>query len=85
MATASLESLKVKDANESKAIILQVLNKQSGPAADIVSINAGSTLYAANVAPSIQVGVEMAKDAIASGKAKQKLDELITLSQTLAG
>ena len=85
MATASLQSLKVKDANESKAIILQVLNKQSGPAADIVSINAGSTLYAANIAPSIQVGVEMAKDAIASGKAKQKLDELITLSQTLAG
>jgi anthranilate phosphoribosyltransferase len=35
--------------------------------------------------PSIQVGVQMAKDAIASGKAKQKLDELITLSQTLAG
>jgi anthranilate phosphoribosyltransferase len=85
MTTASLESLKVNDANESKAIILQVLNKQSGPAADIVSINAGSTLYAANIAPSIQVGVEMAKDAIASGKAKQKLDELITLSQTLAG
>jgi anthranilate phosphoribosyltransferase len=85
IAASSLESLKVQDANESKSIILNVLDDQSGPAKDIVCLNAGATLYAANCVPSIQVGVQMAKDAIASGKAKQKLDELITLSQTLAG
>ena len=85
IAASSLESLKVKDANESKSIILNVLDDQSGPAKDIVCLNAGATLYAANCVLSIQVGVQMAKDAIASGKAKQKLDELITLSQTLAG
>lgn len=84
IAASSLESLKVKDANESKSIILNVLDDQSGPAKDIVCLNAGATLYAANCVPSILVGVQMAKDAIASGKAKQKLDELITLSQTLA-
>jgi anthranilate phosphoribosyltransferase len=85
IAASSLEALKVKDANESKSIILNVLDDQSGPAKDIVCLNAGATLYAANCVLSIQVGVQMAKDAIASGKAKQKLDELITLSQTLAG
>ena len=85
IAASSLESLKVKDANESKSIILNVLDDQSGPAKDIVCLNAGATLYAANCVSSIQVGVQMAKEAIASGKAKQKLDELITLSQTLAG
>ncbi len=85
IAASSLESLKVQDANESKSIILNVLDDQSGPAKDIVCLNAGATLYAANCVPSIQVGFQMAKDAIASGKAKQKLDELITLSQTLAG
>ena len=71
--TSSLESLKVKDANESKAIILQVLDNQSGLAKDIVCLNAGATLYAANIANSIADGIYQAKEAIASGKAKQKL------------
>jgi anthranilate phosphoribosyltransferase len=82
--TSSLESLKVKDANESKAIILQVLDNQSGLANDIVCLNAGATLYAANVANSIADGIYQAKEAITSGKAKQKLDALIALTQSLA-
>jgi len=82
--TSSLESLKVKDANESKAIILQVLDNQSGLAKDIVCLNAGATLYAANIANSIADGIYQAKEAIASGKAKQKLDALIALTQSLA-
>lgn len=81
---ASLETLKVKDAQESKNIILNIMSNQPGPARDIVCLNAGATLYAANVCASIADGVVLAKETIASGKAKQKLDALIALTQSLA-
>jgi anthranilate phosphoribosyltransferase len=84
MATSSLESLQVQDANQSKKIILQVFNNESGPARDIVCLNAGATLYAANVTRSIAEGVTLAQKAIAEGKAKQKLDAFVTLTQHLA-
>jgi len=81
---ASLETLKVKDAQESKNIILNIMNNQPGPACDIVCLNAGATLYAANICASIADGVVLAKETTASGKAKQKLDALIALTQSLA-
>ena len=81
---SSLESLKVKDANESKQIILDTFDNQPGPARDIVCLNAGATLYAANVVSNILEGVHRAKEVIAAGLAKQKLDALISLTQRLA-
>ena len=81
---SSLESLKVKDANESKQIILDIFDNQPGPARDIVCLNAGATLYAANVVSNILEGVHRAKEVIAAGLAKQKLDALISLTQRLA-
>ncbi|MBM3349630.1 MAG: anthranilate phosphoribosyltransferase, partial [Betaproteobacteria bacterium] len=84
IAIASMENLKVADAQESKAIILNVMNNQSGPARDIVCLNAGATLYAANVSPSIAEGVQLANSTIASGKAKQKLEAFVALTQSLA-
>ncbi len=84
IAHASMDSLKVADAQESKAIILNIMNNQSGPARDIVCLNAGATLYAANVSPSIAEGIELANSTIASGKAKQKLEAFVALTQSLA-
>jgi anthranilate phosphoribosyltransferase len=84
IANASVETLKVADAQESKTIILGIMNNQSGPARDIVCLNAGATLYAANVCQSIAEGVQLANSTIASGKAKQKLEAFITLTQSLA-
>ena len=84
IATALMENLKVADAQESKAIILNIMNNQSGPARDIVCLNAGATLYAANVSPSIADGIELADSTIASGKAKQKLEAFVALTQSLA-
>jgi anthranilate phosphoribosyltransferase len=81
---SSLESLKVKDANESKQIILDIFDNQSGPARDIVCLNAGATLYAANVVGNISTGVHQAKEVITTGLAKQKLNALVTLTQRLA-
>jgi anthranilate phosphoribosyltransferase len=84
IANTSMETLKVADAQESKAIILNIMNNQSGPARDIVCLNAGATLYAANVSPSIADGIALANSTIASGKAKQKLEAFVTLTQSLA-
>ena len=81
---ASSRALKVHTAQESKAMLLGVLDKVPGPAADIVVLNAGAALYAANVAPDIAAGMVSAREAIASGAARAKLDALVTLSQTLA-
>jgi anthranilate phosphoribosyltransferase len=65
-------------------MLLGVLDQVPGPAADIVVLNAGAALYAANVAPDIAAGMVLAREAIASGAARAKLDALVTLSQTLA-
>jgi anthranilate phosphoribosyltransferase len=84
IANASMENLKVADAQESKAIILNIMNNQSGPARDVVCLNAGATLYAANVCKSIAEGVQLASSTITSGKAKQKLEAFVALTQSLA-
>ena len=79
--TALTSSFKVADAEESKAIVLDVLNKAAGPASDIVCLNAGAVLYVADVAPTIAIGIQMAQAAIASGAARQKLDQFVTATQ----
>ena len=84
IAIASMETLKVADAQESKTIILNLMNNQSGPARDVVCLNAGATLYAANVSPSIAEGIALANSTIATGKAKQKLEAFVALTQSLA-
>ena len=79
--TALTSSFKVADAEESKAIVLDVLNKAAGPASDIVCLNAGAVLYVADVAPTIAIGILMAQAAIASGAARQKLDQFVAATQ----
>jgi anthranilate phosphoribosyltransferase len=80
---SSNRALKVETAEQSKAMLLSVLDNQAGPARDIVILNAGAALYAANVTPSMKEGVERARAAIESGAARQRLDQLIALSNTL--
>jgi len=46
-------------------------------------LNAGTALYAANVASSIKEGIERAREAIASGAARRKLDQFVATSQKL--
>lgn len=79
--TALTNSFKVENAEESKAIVLDVLNHTPGPASDIVCFNAGAVLYVADVAPSIASGIQMAQAAIASGAARQKLDQFVDATQ----
>jgi anthranilate phosphoribosyltransferase len=61
-----------------------VLNNEAGPARDIVVLNAGVALYAANVVDSIEAGIGKAREALASGAAKAKLDQLIAAASALS-
>jgi anthranilate phosphoribosyltransferase len=85
MPMASNRALKVETPQESLALLRQVLDNQPGPARDIVVLNAGAALYAANVAPSIQDGIARARVALESGAAKAKLDQLVRVAKTLGG
>jgi len=65
-------------------MLLGVLDNQAGPARDIVVLNAGVALYAANVVDSIEAGIARAREALASGAAKAKLDQLVTVAHALS-
>jgi anthranilate phosphoribosyltransferase len=82
LAMASNRTLKVETPEQSKAMLLGVLNLQPGAARDIVVLNAGAALYAANVADSIQAGIELAQTAIDSGAARDVLARLVATTQS---
>ena len=81
---ASNRAFKVETPQESRALLLAVLDGASGPASDIVALNAGAALYAAGVASSIADGLARARQALSSGAARAKLDQLVARSQALA-
>jgi anthranilate phosphoribosyltransferase len=81
LSTAPTSSFQVANAEESKQIVLRVLGGEAGPASDIVCLNAGATLYVADLAPDIAAGIAMAKAAIASGAARNTLDQFIAATQ----
>ncbi len=66
----SNRGLKVADAVESKAMMLEALGNVEGTPREIVVLNAGAALYAANAVASIVEGIERARAAIASGAAQ---------------
>jgi anthranilate phosphoribosyltransferase len=81
---SSSRNLKVANAAESIAKIREALDNQPGPARDIVLLNTGTALYAAGVASTIGDGVDRAREAIASGAARAKLEQFAKLTQSLA-
>ncbi|MGW8390418.1 anthranilate phosphoribosyltransferase [Pseudoduganella sp. HUAS MS19] len=76
-------NLKVADAVESKARVMESLRGEPGPASDIVALNAGTALYAAGVASSIEDGLARARAAVASGAAVAKLEQFVRVTQEL--
>lgn len=81
---ASNRTLRVETSEQSKAMLIGVLDNQPGAARDIVILNAGAALYAANVVDSIQSGIHLARAALESGAAKARLQQLISITQALA-
>ena len=81
---ASNRTLKVETPEQSRLMLMSVLDNEAGAARDIVVFNAGAALYAANVADTIQAGIGKARAAIESGAAKSKLEQLVALTRSLA-
>jgi anthranilate phosphoribosyltransferase len=80
LAMASNRSFRVETPEQSRAMLLGVLDNVPGPAKEIVAFNAGVALYAANVVDSVAAGILKARSAaIECGAAKAKLGELVTL------
>ncbi len=81
---ASNRALKVETPEQSKALLNSVLANEPGPARDIVMLNAGVALYAANVATTMVEGVALAREALASGKALAKQRQFVARTKELA-
>jgi anthranilate phosphoribosyltransferase len=81
MQMVSNRTLKVADAAASKVMLLEALDNKPGVAREIVVLNAGTALYAANVSSSIASGIELARETVASGRARAKVDELVRFTQ----
>ncbi len=79
----SNRALKVETPEQSREMLLQVLRGEAGPAREIVCLNAGVALYAANVAGSMADGIARARAAIDSGAAQAKLAQLVTRTHAL--
>ena len=84
MPMASNRALRVETAEQSKAMLLGVLDNQAGAPRDIVILNAGAALYAANVAVSMREGIFLARAALESGAAKARLQQFTSLTQQVA-
>ncbi len=80
----SSRNLRVDGAAESVARIQEALENKAGPARDIVILNAGTALYASGVASDIADGVARAREAIASGEARAKLDQFVRFTRQFA-
>jgi anthranilate phosphoribosyltransferase len=82
---ASNRALRVETPEQSKAMLMAVLDNQvdtnNAAARDIVIFNAGAALYAANVSGSIKDGIAAARQALESGAARKKLDELVAATK----
>jgi anthranilate phosphoribosyltransferase len=78
---ASNRALRVETPMQSKAMLEAVLAGERGAATDIVALNAGAALYAADVAPTLAAGVARAQAAIADGSARDKLDEFVAFTK----
>ena len=82
---ASARNLRVADAQESKRRVLEALDGRPGVASDIVALNAGAALYTADVAGSIADGIAKAREAMASGAARARLEQFVAATQKIAG
>ncbi|MCL4113590.1 UNVERIFIED_CONTAM: hypothetical protein GTU68_001023 [Idotea baltica] len=78
----SIATIRVDDANQSLDMVTSVFNNDDSPARDIVILNAGAAIYVAGISASHQAGIELAAQVLESGAAKDKLLELINLTNS---
>ena len=84
LAMFSNRGLKVENAEESRQMVLEALENREGTPRDIVILNAAAAMYAANLVDSIPDGLVKARETIASGAARAKLDQFVTATRSFA-
>ena len=84
LALGNSADITVDSIESSLDILLSVLNNDPGTARDIICLNAGAAIYAADLTNDIESGIAKADEVLANGSAAQKLDELIKLTTKLA-
>ena len=77
-----LSDIVVKDSTESLKLIRSALNNEDSAARNIILLNAGAAIYVAGITDDLDLGVQRASDVIASGKALEKMQALVELSQS---
>ncbi len=85
MRRADIKLLAVDGPQQSLGMIKLIFEGHTGPARDIVLLNAGAAIYVAGLADSHQAGIDKAADVIDSGAAMQKLDALVKLTSSFKG
>ena len=78
----SNRGLRVGDAAESRQMVIEALSNRPGTPREIVTLNAGAALYAADLAATVADGIARAREAIASGAAERKLHDFVAFTQT---
>lgn len=79
---ASVESLKGGSPQHNADTLLRVLKGEKGPRRDIVLLNAAAALVAGDKAQTMEDGIALARETIDSGRALEKLEGLIAVSQS---
>jgi anthranilate phosphoribosyltransferase len=81
LAISPIEAIRVDSVDAAKAMLLGVLDGRPGAPRDIVALNAGAAIYVSGRAPSLEAGVRLAGELIASGAAKARLEQLVAFSR----
>jgi anthranilate phosphoribosyltransferase len=81
---APLDTIRVTHVAEAQAMLLGVLDNRPGPARDIVLLNAGAAIYASGITATLAEGVRRAAEVIAGGAARNKLAQLVHISNEVA-
>lgn len=78
-----LQLIRATTREESLAMVQRVLNNEAGAWRDIVCLNAGAALLVAGLVDHFEAGVRLAEQTLASGAAKQKLADVVALTQAM--
>ena len=79
----SLDGLSVENASDSLGLILSAFNGDAKKAQDLIVLNSGAALYVSGFASTIQKGIDLARQAIDTGMASEKMSELVALTNDL--
>ncbi|HNI36951.1 MAG TPA: anthranilate phosphoribosyltransferase, partial [Pseudomonadales bacterium] len=81
LAARPIDELYVNDAQQSLQCVETALTDNHSAAADMVALNAGAAIYAANLCSSLKQGVDMARDVLGTGIAWEKLQDFASFTR----